>query len=175
MTAYKSILAAVMSLMVFVSIQAAAQEQKPYVGSEAFEQMKQLVGSWEGTMDMGKGPEKVTANYKLTSGGSAVVETAFKGEPHEMMTVFHDDAQKKLKMTHYCMLGNQPKMTLKSMEKNKFVFDLAHDSDIDVAQEKHMHAATISLDGTDKMTQYWTKFEGGQKKEIVEVVYNRVK
>ena len=55
MTTYKRILTAgAMSLIVFssFSVMAAEQESKPYVGSEAFERMKQLVGTWEGEMDM---------------------------------------------------------------------------------------------------------------------------
>lgn len=174
MTTYKLILAAVTSFVLFISIQAGAQEPKPYVGSEAFEQMKQLVGSWEGTMDMGKGPQKVMASYKLTSGGSAIVETVFKGAPHEMITVFHDNPKKQLTMTHYCSLGNQPTMSLKSMDKNALVFDLVHDSGIDVAHEKHMHGAAITFEGNDKMTQHWTKFEGGKNQGVVKVGYSRV-
>ena len=91
MKTYRLILAGMVGLLVFGSAQVAAQEHKPYVGSQAFERMKQLVGSWEGTMDMGKGPEKIPAGYKLTSGGSAIVETVFEGTPNEMMTVYHDD------------------------------------------------------------------------------------
>ena len=43
---------------------------KPYVGSKAFQRMQQLVGNWQVTMDMGKGPQTMKANYRLTSGGS---------------------------------------------------------------------------------------------------------
>ena len=50
-------------------------------------------------------------------------------------------------MTHYCMLGNQPKMVLKGMENNQLMFDLSKDADIDVANETHMHAATIKFEG----------------------------
>ena len=80
MNPYKFIVV-VSTLLTIGSFQAAAQEQKPYVGTPEFEQMKQLVGSWEGMMDMGDGPKMVTTNYKLTSGGSAIVETAFEGAP----------------------------------------------------------------------------------------------
>ena len=174
MKTYKLILAGIICFLVFGSLQAAEPEQKPYVGSEAFERMKQLVGSWESTMDMGQGPVKVKATYKLTAGGSAIVETIFEGAPTEMVTVYYDNPKRKLNVTHYCMLQNQPKMTLKSMKANELTFDLSKAADINVAKDDHMHALTITFDGKDKMVQHWTKFEGGKKKRVVEIAYNRI-
>jgi len=165
----------VISLLVFGSVQAVAQEHKPYTGSPAFERMKQLVGVWQGTMDMGKGPETITASYKLTSADSAIVEMVFEGKPHEMMSVYHDDSNRVLTMTHYCAEHNQPKMTLTDMAGNKLTMDLSQDSDIDVAREMHIHSATILFDGNDKMTQQWVSFDNGKKKQTVEIVYQRVR
>ncbi len=175
MNTYRLILAGVVGLLAFGCPQVFGQEQKPYVGSEAFERMKGLVGSWEGTMDMGKGPEQITASYKLTSGGSAIVETVFEGAPHEMVTVYHDDQKRRLSMTHYCMLGNQPKMVLKGMESNELTFDLSEDADIDVTKETHMHGVTIKFDGKDKMTQHWTEFKDGKGGKAVVIAYTRAK
>ncbi len=56
----------------------------PYTGSKEFERMKQLVGAWEGTSDMGKEGAKVRVEYRLTAGGSALVETLSPGAPEEM-------------------------------------------------------------------------------------------
>jgi hypothetical protein len=154
------------------SIQAIAQEQKPYVGSPEFEQMKQLVGSWEGMMDMGKESQKVTAHYRVTSGGSAIVETIFEGTPHEMMTVYHDDSRKRVTMTHYCMLGNQPKMTLKNSEGKMLEFELVPDSDIDAAHDEHMHAVTIIMNGQNGLTQEWSKSELEKPGEVVKISYS---
>ena len=175
MKTYTCILASVLGLWAVASLQVSAQEQKPYVGSEAFERMKQLLGSWEGTMDMGKGPQKITASYKLTSGGSAIVETVFEGADHEMVTVYHDNSTHTLSMTHYCMLGNQPKMMLKGMEDDELVFDLATDADILVAKEPHMHSLTIGFGGNDTMTQQWTNFEGGKRHQVVQIAYTRTR
>lgn len=174
MKTHRLILTGVIGLLVFGSLQVAAQEQKPYVGSEAFERMKQLVGSWESTMDKGQGPVKMKASYKLTAGGSAIVETIFEGTPNEMVTVYYDDPKRKLNVTHYCMLQNQPKMTLQSMKANELTFDLSKAADINVAKDDHMHSLTITFDGKDKMVQHWTRFEGGKKKRVVEIAYNRI-
>ncbi len=175
MKLYFRVLILVVSCVLFLSLHAAAQAPRPYVGSPAFEKMKQLVGSWEGTMDMGRGPETVMASYKLTSGGSAIIETIFQGVPQEMVTVFHDNPKKQLMMTHYCSLGNQPIMSLKSMDHNMLKFELVHDSGINVDQEKHMHAAAISIEGNNTMVQHWTKYEGGKSGGVVKVVYARVR
>lgn len=177
MNMHTGILAVVSSLMVFGSYQVAAEEQapKPYVGSKAFERMKQLEGSWEGMMDMGKEPVKVTTSYRLTSNGSAIVETVFEGEPHEMVTVFYDDSRHQVNMTHYCSLGNQPKMKLIAMKENTLTFDLSEDADIDVTHDTHMHAAAITFLGKDKITQQWTKFKAGKEDGVVKVSYSRVK
>ncbi len=165
----------VVFLLAYGSVQAVAQEHKPYTGSQAFERVKTLVGSWKGTMDAVKGPETITASYKLTSAESAIVETVFEGTPHEMMSVYHDDSNRLLTMTHYCAEHNQPKLTLTGMADNKLTLDLSKDSDIDVARETHIHSATILFDGNDKMIQQWVSFENGKEKQVVEIAYQRVR
>ena len=50
----------------------------------------------------GKDAHEATVTYKVTSGGSAVVETIGPGTEHEMVTVIHPDGD-DLMLTHYCM------------------------------------------------------------------------
>ena len=145
-----------------------------YGGSPAFQQMKQLSGNWEGTVDMGKGPQKITANYRVTSAGSALVETIFEGTPNEMVTIYHDDKNQNLNMTHYCGLNNQPKLALIKSEPNALVFDLVQDAPIDAAHEPHMHGLTLTFDGKNQMKQHWTQFAQGKKKKVVMISYKRV-
>ena len=121
----------------------ADQGHKPYVGSKAFERMKQLVGNWEASMQMGQKTMKMKASYKLTSAGSALIETVFEGAPHEMVSVYHDNKNGKLTVTHYWAEHNQPKLVLAAMENNKLTMDLASDSDVDVAKEMHIHSIAI--------------------------------
>ncbi len=174
MKLHKNIAAGLILILVTGSHYLSAQEHNPYVGSKAFEQLKRLLGSWEGMMEMGQGPMKITAEYRLTSGGSAIVETTFKGAPHEMISVYHDNHKGKLSMTHYWMLHNQPTMILKSSKKNELKMDISKDADIDKANETHMHSLTIKFEEEDKMTQYWTNFEEGKKGEVVEIAYKRI-
>jgi len=146
----------------------------PYTGSAEFERMKHLVGAWEGTSDMGKEGEKVRVEYRLTAGGSALVETLFPGGAEEMVSVYHD-RKGKLAMTHYCMLRNQPRMTLAKADAQtiELVFD-KKGNDLNPAKEKHMHAVHITFTDNDHIVQKWTLFEKGKDKGGVTLKLARV-
>ncbi|QPJ61326.1 MAG: hypothetical protein G3M70_05235 [Candidatus Nitronauta litoralis] len=146
---------------------------KPYVGSKAFEQMKSLVGDWKGMIDKGKGPEVFNTNYRLTSGGSAIVETIFEGHPHGMITIYQDDSKKQLTMVHSCAEYNQPKMVIKKNRGNRIEMDLVSNPDLDVVKDSHMHSFAIELNGPEQMTRDWINFEDGKKKMAVKLVYKR--
>ena len=170
----KYILAVLIGFLTFGSASAGDEQHKPYEGSQAFQQMKQLAGNWEGTTDMGKGPQKIKASYRVTSAGSALVETIFEGTPNEMVTIYHDDKNRRLRLTHYCGLNNQPKMVLISNKENTLEFDLAQDAAIDAAHEPHMHALTLTFAGRNEIKQHWTQFAQGEKKKVVVISYKRV-
>ena len=146
----------------------------PVAGSAEFERVKQLVGKWEGTSSSQMhGEESARVEYRLTSGGSAVVEILFPGTPQEMVSVYTDRGG-KLAMTHYCMLGNQPKLKLISSGEDRLELSLAADSDINTVAEPHMHALTLSFDGPDQITQRWAFFEGGQEKDTTTLTLTRI-
>lgn len=153
----------------------ADQGHKPYLGSDAFERMKKLVGSWEAHMQMGQETMKMKASYKLTSGGSVLIETTHEGTPHEMVSVYHDNKKKELVMTHYCAEHNQPKLILTGMDKNNLTMDLSSDSDIDAAKETHIHSVSIQFEGNNKMTHMWTSHKDGKKDMVVKMAFNRLK
>jgi hypothetical protein len=58
---------------------------------------------------------------------------------------------------------------------NKLTMDLSENSDIEVAKEAHIHALAILFDGDDKMTQQWVSFNDGEKKQVVEIAFKRVR
>ncbi len=172
----KYILAGLIVLLASGPLSVVGEEEAhtPYAGSKAFQQMKQLAGNWEGTVDMGKGYQKIKANYRVTSAGSALIETIFEGTPNEMVTIYHDDKNSRLSLTHFCGLNNQPKMVLIGAKENALEFDLAPDAAVDAAREPHMHALTLTFAGKDEMQQHWTQFAQGEKKKVVVIVYKRV-
>ena len=72
-------------------------------------------GTWRGEMPSHDTPGKmdeVRMNYKVVANGTAVCETLFPGTPHEMVTMYHLD-NGVLTATHYCAMGNQPRMSAK--------------------------------------------------------------
>jgi len=151
------------------------QMPAPVAHSSDFERMKGLVGVWEGKTDMGKGMETLRVAYELTSAGNAVLERFAAGQPHEMVTVYHD-YNGKLAMTHYCSLGNQPHMELTNPGEAMMKFILSEKTPGLVSlNEMHMHALTIALDGKDSISHTWTLYDKGAKKSDVSVKLTRVK
>jgi len=63
------------------------------------------------------------------------------------------DKEGKLALTHYCMMGNRPAMTLKSADAKALTFDFDGEACcIKVDKESHMHALTIRFDDQDTLT-----------------------
>jgi len=145
----------------------------PYSGSKEYERMKQLVGVWEGTSNMGKEGQRVRVEYRLTAGGSAIVETLFPGTPEEMISVYYDN-KGKLSMTHYCMLQNRPSMKLQKAGPDTLDFVFAKGSGIDPKKDAHMHALTISFVDKDHIAENWTYFEDGKEKGVTKLNLSRV-
>src|SRR5437762_1108277 len=79
-------------------------DMAPYKGSAEFEQLKKLAGKWEGKDPHDKtGKAKIVVDYKVTSGGSALIETLGPGTPMEMVSIYSEAKPGKVSMTHYCM------------------------------------------------------------------------
>jgi hypothetical protein len=149
-------------------------QSTPSAGSKEFERMKQLVGTWEGTSNMGKEGEKVKVEYRLTAGGSALVETLFPGTPEEMVSVYYDQ-DGKLAMTHYCMLRNQPHMILSKADPQTIDLVFGGKGNVlDPVKEKHMHALLITFPDKDHLVQKWTLFDKGKDQETVTLKLARV-
>lgn len=109
------------------------------------EQLKKLAGTWVEADKDGKPTDRVVSVIKVTAGGSAVQETLFPGQPHEMLSVYHRDGA-DLVMTHYCVLGNQPRMKADpSSPKNQIRFQFAGGTNFDPAKDMHMHEGTLTF------------------------------
>ena len=162
--AFAAMTAALFSLSIVVAHSDPHHDMTPEKGSKELETIKGLEGHWEGTStDMGadKGtPGKVTVDYHVTSGGSAVVETLMAGTPHEMVSIYHDE-NGHLVMTHYCLMHNQPRMSLKTSTPSEISLELAKDGGVDPKSD-HMHAITLQMPGANQLVQKWTSYEGGK-------------
>lgn len=149
--------------MVLAGTGFAMDEQKiavPKQGSAEFERIKSLAGVWKGTSETDGKVEPAEIIYKVTSMGSAVVETLFPGTPHEMVSIYHDDENGKLTMMHYCAIGNRPQLDLKRSEADTMELELSPGSDL--IEKPHMHGLNLSFKGAGELTQSWTCFENGK-------------
>ena len=144
-------------------------------GVAAFEQLKALVGHWE--TDKSK-TKTATLDLELTSGGTAVIEkfhVVEQGKPLEMITLYYLDGD-QLKLTHYCMAGNQPTMAGTYDASTKTVrFDFVSATNLKSPNDGHMHNAVYTFIDNDHFKTSWT-FEKDQKDAFTEeVTYVRVK
>jgi hypothetical protein len=140
----------------------------------AFERIKSLAGTWEGTA-AGTMPVKLV--YELIGQGSTVKETLFPGTPHEMLTVYHLDGP-DLVLTHYCAAGNQPRMKLARASAGppyELVFDFTGGSNLDAAKDMHMHSARLRLLDADRMESEWTSYQNGKAGDVKSFAVSRKK
>jgi hypothetical protein len=127
----------------------------------ALEKMKKLAGTWLAVDKDGKATDQVVSIIKVTAGGSIVHETLFPGQPHEMISIYTADGP-DLVMTHYCVLGNQPRMKADPKSpSNQIVFQFAGGGNLNPAKDKHMHEATLTILGSDLIEINGTAWDNG--------------
>jgi hypothetical protein len=148
---------AVAALLVFaVAVPAAAGGMD---AADALAQLKALEGTWTGTAGGNPGVE---IEYRVTGGGSVVMETQFPGSEHEMVSMYHLDGE-RLVMTHYCAAGNQPRLELDpAAGGDELTFVFAGGSNLDPAVDVHIHGARFRLAADGSMRQVWSSYRDGE-------------
>jgi hypothetical protein len=135
----------------------AAQKVDP---KAALERLKGLAGEWRGKAGHGEAASPAVVRWETISGGTAVMETLFPGTPHEMRSVYHLDGP-DLVMTHYCAMGNQPRMKLAAAStRDELVFEFAGGSHLDPKKDTHVHSGRIRFAGQDQLEADWAVFRG---------------
>lgn len=126
--------------------------------SAAFDSLKKLVGDWTANGPDGK---TIETKFRLTAGGSVLVETLFPGKPDEMVTMYHMDGP-DLILTHYCMLGNQPRLKAESAaETKKLSFKSVGGTNMKLT-DMHMGQADFTLVDNDHFEAEWCSCSGGK-------------
>ena len=128
--------------------------------SGAFEKIKSLTGEWTGKMS---GGSAATSSFRVTSGGSAVMQMLGEGTDMEMPTVFHMDGE-RLMATHYCAAKNQPRMVLVPAggDGNTLKFDFLDVTNLRNPEDGHMRGVTFTFIDKDHFRQEWTYREKGK-------------
>jgi hypothetical protein len=139
---------------------ASAQTPAPD-GKAAFDRLKTLVGDWDGSVTTPDGP-KARVEFRLAGNGSALVERLFPGTDHEMVSVYHLVGG-DLVLTHYCAMGNQPRMKLVAGgQAGDLVFDFAGGDNVDPKTTTHMHGGRFTVKDKDSYEADWQVMSQGK-------------
>lgn len=124
--------------------------------------LEKLVGRWSSTGPDGAVTE---ATYTLEAGGSALVEHEVMGGNESMVTVYHRDGD-ALMLTHYCNLGNQPRMRAAASDGKVFEFAFLDATNLASADAPHLTSLRIALIDKDHFDEEWASDQGGQREAI---------
>ncbi|MBZ5652920.1 MAG: hypothetical protein LAO18_20820 [Acidobacteriia bacterium] len=129
---------------------------------KSFEELKTLNGSWEGK---GSNGELVEVSYRVTSNGSALM-SEIKGK-EDMISMFNLDGERLL-MTHYCAVGNQPRMVASASPDGKtFTFAFLDATNLATPDAPHMNHLVIFMPDANHHTEEWVYND--HSKEMKEV------
>ncbi|MFO0908734.1 MAG: hypothetical protein U0794_10305 [Isosphaeraceae bacterium] len=133
----------------------------------AFARLKSLAGDWKVAVDEKQhahDASKETVSYAVKSNGSVVMQNQFPGSDHEMISVYHLDGD-DLKMTHYCAIGNQPRLKLdrKASSKDTLVFHFDGGTNLNPDKDMYIAGLTIRFKADGKIEEAWESKAGGKK------------
>ena len=145
-----------------ISFASPRDEKSKNAGAAAcFARIKSLAGDWF-TKDEKTGNDVLALRYKVTAAGSAVQETIFPGEDHEMVTIYTMDGE-NLVLTHYCVLGNQPHLKATAASTpSKMEFTCIGGGNMKSENDMHMHHAVFTFTSNDKFSTHWSAYQDGK-------------
>ena len=163
---YISVVLLVLGVLIFSVAISEEDKHQTKPAPEVLNTFKALEGEWVGTHTNHKGEEEqVTIIYRTVSAGTAVEERIFADTPKEMITVYHGTGDDGILMTHYCALGNQPRMQLKNTDGKSFKFQFLDGVNIDRETTGHMGGMTLTVVDEDTIEHEWDYYEGGEVKD----------
>lgn len=136
-----------------------ARQSQP--AASAFERFKALDGEWIDVDGVFGTKGAVGVIYKVTSGGTAVIERFPLGSAEEMLTMYHQDGT-DLVLTHYCSAGNQPRMRARTITANVLAFEYDGGTNVDPATTSHMHSVRFEFLSKDEIKAVWQNWSKGR-------------
>jgi hypothetical protein len=131
-------------------------------GAFAFDVLKNLEGTWTGRAGGDDGFD-CTVVFHVTAGGKTIIETQFPGTDHEMVSVYYLDG-KDLVLTHYCAMGNQPRMRFNPKDSTWNVYSFEFDGGTNLKRnEPHVHEGAIHFVNATRLKADWHMFAGGKR------------
>jgi len=159
-------------LLVAPAVYGAGSAPSAIDAKAAFDRLRTLVGEWQAKTENGK---TIHIKYDLIAGGSALVEREVV-ENTAMETIFHLDGSRLL-LTHYCMLGNHPRMQARKYDPatGELTFEFLDVTNLATPTAAHMHNVQMRIVDKDHLTSQWQLFEGGQMKSTDNLLFTRLK
>lgn len=125
---------------------------------EAFKQLHSLIGRWEGKFEDGRSH---SVSYRLTAGGTVLVETWTLAPGRESMTLYSMDSN-NLIATHYCPQGNQPRLHFAGgSDSGRLSFEFRDGTNLQVKGKSHQHAFWIRILGENLFERSETYVDNG--------------
>lgn len=127
---------------------------------KAFARIKGMPGTWEGKGSEGQ-PLQVT--FKVTSAGSAVM-SEIVAPGHDMISMINMDGANRLLLTHYCSVGNQPRMQASvSPDGNILTFNYVDATNLSSPDAGHMRRMILTMLDENHHTEEWTFVDHGKE------------
>ena len=134
----------------------------PAPNSHQWQQLRSLVGEWQGTAEEGGKKQPTTVEVRMTGGGSAIMHLLGKDTPHEMVTMFHPDGDTLL-ATHYCSAHNQPRMQMVAAPApNQIAFRFKDGTNIGPG-DGHMVGLVITFIDANDHDEAWAYEDHGKE------------
>jgi hypothetical protein len=85
-------------------------------------------------------------------------EETFEGSGHDEMVTLYTADGNRIALTHYCSMGNQPRMETPAIDPNTSVFDFSYTgaTNLPDAAEPHMHHLALRIADKDHFSEAWT-------------------
>ncbi len=132
---------------------------------DSWSKLMTLVGEWEGE----EGGKKATVTYTMISGGNALMESMKMPAPEpDMVTIYHKDGD-ALVATHYCSIGNQPRMRTSgnSPDGNSIRFRFADITNLTKPTDGYIRHLTVTIVDPNTFTQEWVSMADGKEQPML--------
>lgn len=153
------------------SVPSARVSIDPAARAAMFSAVSSLEGRWEGVVPDGEPSYTV---FEVTSGGSAIREFMAIDKPYEMTNMYTLDGD-DLVLTHYCAIGNQPRMRAGGIKDGRIVFQFESVGDLKTDDQMYMGEMTLVIHDADHIEQQWRSFIAGEVTEEMAIEMKRTR
>lgn len=151
-------------ILIVVAALSAAAVYAQTDAQKAFNAIKNMPGTWEGKSPDGRAFQVL---YKVTAGGSAV-QSEILVPNEDMISMFHLDGPNRLLLTHYCAMGNQPRMQASlSLDGKIITFTYVDATNLATPDAGHMQKMVLTMIDDSHHTEEWTFVDHGKEHKQV--------